>query len=228
MPDLPSPFDRWTRNEPLRDGPKCRKNHRKEVQVRPPPILEGRERVTTMTTSKYFKRPIDVAALILLAVITVTGSLIGHSLSANMYYNLNYLTLQMAADLAVRAGAEYLPTNPRTAVQIANAYAKLNGVTSHEIVLTGVGPDERTLRIRLNRQIPIYIALFAVGLPSRDIIVTASAQRRSDHPEGPLQQTSWQNGWVYFPRLCSGARSSFLFRLSRVTTTSRADSLDQF
>jgi hypothetical protein len=42
-----------------------------------------------MTRAKYFTRPIDLAALILLAVITVTGGLIAHSLSADMYYHIN-------------------------------------------------------------------------------------------------------------------------------------------
>jgi hypothetical protein len=142
-----------------------------------------------MTIGKLYKKPIAFAALIVLVLTTLIAALIVHSISADMYYHLNILRLQTAADLAVRAGAEYLPTDPRTAIQVAAAYAERNGVAFNEIVLVGVDSDKRTLRIGLNRKIPIYLALFAVGLPRGEIAVTASAQKRTDRTEAPLRET---------------------------------------
>jgi hypothetical protein len=149
----------------------------------------GKERLS-MTMSKLVEKPLAFAASIVFVLITLVAAFIVHSISADVYYNTNYLKLQIAADLAVRAGAEYLPTNPRAAAQVAAAYAKYNGAASNEIVLIEIDSDKRSLRIRLNRKIPIYIALFAVGLPHGDIAVTASAQRGSDRP-APLRETSW-------------------------------------
>jgi hypothetical protein len=147
-----------------------------------------------ITNSKLFKTPIAFAAAIVLVVTTLTAALIVHSISADVYYNLNLLRLQTAADLAVRAGAEYLSTDPRTAVQVAVTYAERNGAAFNEIVLISIDSDKRTLRISLNRKIPIYISLLAVGLPRRHIAVTSSAQRRGDRPEAPLRETSWMLG----------------------------------
>ena len=93
--------------------------------------------------------------------------------------------------LAVRAGAEYLPADPRTAVQVADASAKLNGIMPGEIVFTRVAYDHRSLSIRLNRKMPTYVTLFAVGLPTSEIAVTASARRQSDHPQAALRKISW-------------------------------------
>jgi hypothetical protein len=147
-----------------------------------------------MTIGKLAKKPIALAALTVLVVTTLIAALIVHSISADVYYNLNLLRLQTAADLAVRAGAEYLPADPRTAIQVAAEYAERNGVAFNEIVLVAIDSDKRTLRIRLNRKIPIYISFFAVGLPHRHIAVRSSAQRRTDRPEAPLRETSWVLG----------------------------------
>jgi hypothetical protein len=128
-----------------------------------------------------------LAAVSLLAV---TTWIVVHSIVARMCYDLYCARLGMAASMAARTGAEYLPTDPTMAVQVAHAYAKLSGILPGEIIFIRVTPDHRTLSIRLNRRMPTYIALFAVGLPSRDISVTASAQTRSDHPQAALQKTS--------------------------------------
>ena len=148
-----------------------------------------------MTIScKLLKKPIAFVALIVLVVTTLTAALIVHSISADVYYSVNLLRLQTAADLAVRAGVAYLPTDPRIAVQVAAVYAERKGVAFNEIILVGVDSDKRTLRIRLSRKIPIYLALFAVGLPNHEIAVRASAQKRTDRPEAPLLETSWVFG----------------------------------
>jgi hypothetical protein len=69
----------------------------------------------------------------LLAVTLLFGALIVHSLSASLYYNLNLIKLQTAADIAVTAGVRYLPGRPRLAIQVADTYAKMNGVKHSEI-----------------------------------------------------------------------------------------------
>jgi hypothetical protein len=118
--------------------------------------------------------------LSLLAVTTVSGALILHSAAAHFYYRSNLALLQIAASLAVSRGAQYLPADPQAAVQIADRYAGANGVLPDEIAFTGVTADNRTLRIRLVRRVPLYIAALTVGLPSHEIVVTASAHRQRE------------------------------------------------
>jgi len=136
---------------------------------------------------KPSRKFVRVAALSLLAATTWIGALVVHSVVANMHYRLNYVRLQMAADIAVKAGAMYLPADPGAAVRVADAYAGLNGVLPAEIVFTKVAPDRHTLWIRLDYKMPTYVALFAVGLPSREIAVTASAQSISNARHGGVE-----------------------------------------
>jgi hypothetical protein len=132
--------------------------------------------------NKYFNgSPVRVVALILAAITVTTCEAVVHSISAGAYYDANQVRLQMVADSAARSGAEYLPAAPRAAVKAAEEFAQNNGVLSGEITYAQVAPDGNTLNIRLHRQIPIYIALFAVGLRSREITVAASAQKRTDN-----------------------------------------------
>jgi hypothetical protein len=145
-------------------------------------------------TMRVFRKPIRFVAAIVLVVTILAGALIVHSISADVYYNLNFLKLQTAADMAVRAGAEYLPRNTRAAAQVAATYAKYNGVASNEIELVEIDSAKRILSIRLRRKIPIYISLFAVGLPHGKIAVTASAQKRSLRSQASLHETSWDIG----------------------------------
>jgi hypothetical protein len=113
---------------------------------------------------------------IVLAPIILLGALIVHSIAARWYYNLNSQSMRLVASIAVRAGTEYLPSDPRTAVLIADGYARRFGIASNEIMSTDVSADDNTLTIRLSRKVPEYISLFAVGLPDRTISVTASGQ----------------------------------------------------
>jgi hypothetical protein len=149
-----------------------------------------------MTIRRLLDKPITVVALIVLVLSTFIAALFVHSLAANVYCKLNLQRLQMAADLAVRAGVEYLPREPRTAVQVAAANAENSGVAFDEIVLVRVDADRLTLRIQLDRKVPIYLALFATGWPRGEITVTASALQRSDRREAPLREISWVFGWV--------------------------------
>jgi hypothetical protein len=118
--------------------------------------------------------------LIVFAVITLPAELIMHSIFAREYYYLNAKNLQLMALTAVKMGAIYLPANPRAAVRIADAYVQSHGVAPAEIVFTELSSDNSVLTIRLDRKIPQYVAVLAVGgLPARDINVTASAWRQA-------------------------------------------------
>jgi hypothetical protein len=90
--------------------------------------------------------------------------------------------------MAARAGAVYLPADPRTAVQVADAYVKLNGVTPNEIVFNGVAPNDHTLTIELKRELPAYVTLLVIGSPGREIKVIAHAQRLGEQPRAGVHQ----------------------------------------
>ena len=98
-----------------------------------------------------------------------------HCVWARVYYELNFQKLRMAAVVAVSAGVEYLPADGREAVQVAEESAQRSGLRREEIVFTGASRNNRTLTIRLRREIPWYVTVCAVGLPGREISVAASA-----------------------------------------------------
>ena len=125
------------------------------------------------TTPKAPK--VRLARVTILAITLSILALTVHSLSANVYYKSNLIRLQTVADIAVSAGAYYLPAQPQSAIQVADTYARANGVESGEIEFTGVSSDRSTLRMRLRRNIPFYIMVLAIRLPHSPIRVTASA-----------------------------------------------------
>jgi len=135
------------------------------------------------------KSTVRLAALTLLATTLAFGALIVHSLSANVYYNLNLVRLQTAADIAVDAGARYLPGQPQSAIRVAQTYAKINGVLPSEIEFTEVSSDRTTLNIRLRRKMPLYVVFLAAQLPSHRIEVNASARARTSI--GQFLSASW-------------------------------------
>ena len=124
--------------------------------------------------------------LMVLATITLPGMLIVQTIVARAYYRLNSQSLQLIALMAVKVGAGCLPANPRAAVRIADAFARDHGIAPAEIVFTQLSPDNSVLTIRLDRKIPSYLAVLAMGgLPARDIKATASAwQRGAGKPFG--------------------------------------------
>jgi hypothetical protein len=117
--------------------------------------------------------------LIVFAVITFPTELMVHGIFAREYYYLYVKNLQLMALTAVKMGAVYLPADPRAALRVADAYAHSQGIASAEIVFTELSSDNNILTIRLDRKIPQYVAVIALGgLPARDISVTASAWRQ--------------------------------------------------
>lgn len=121
--------------------------------------------------------------LVILGVLLLPAELTVHRLLGEEYYYLKVETLRLTAAAAAKVGAQYLPMDPYAAVREANTYAEGHGVAPAEIIFTQLSADNTVLTIRLERKIPIYVALLAVGgLPARDIDVTASASRRSAGP----------------------------------------------
>jgi hypothetical protein len=117
--------------------------------------------------------------LIVFAVITLPIELLVHGVFAREYYNLNVKSLRLVALTAVKMGAQYLPADPPAAVRVADEYAQRQEITRAEIVFTELSSDNNVLTIRLDRKIPQYMAVLALGgLPARDISVTASAWRQ--------------------------------------------------
>ncbi len=110
-------------------------------------------------------------------VITSAAALLAHTMAARVYYNANSASLRIVAENAVRAGAEYLPAEPAAAMRAAQDSAELSGIAPNEIVQTEVAADNQGITLSLSRRVPRYIAFLAVGLPGRDIRVTASARR---------------------------------------------------
>jgi hypothetical protein len=124
------------------------------------------------------------AILIALAAIILPIELLVHGAFAREYYYLNVNDLRLVALTAVKIGAQYLPVDPAAAIRMADAYARHHGIARAEIVLTELSPDGKVLTIRLERKIPQYLAVLAMGgLPARDIDVTASAgPQGAGHP----------------------------------------------
>lgn len=117
--------------------------------------------------------------LIVFAVITLPVELRVHATFAREYYDLYVKNLQLMALTAVKRGAEYLPADPRAAVRVADSYVQSQGIASAEIVFTELSSDNNMLTIGLDRKIPQFVAVLALGvLPARHINVTASAWRQ--------------------------------------------------
>ncbi|MGH7865171.1 MAG: hypothetical protein ACREQB_09285, partial [Candidatus Binataceae bacterium] len=91
---------------------------------------------------------------------------------AVFYYQ--WSLLQKAADAAVLAGANFLPTNPDYARNTANTYAAQNGIAGGEIIATNVAGDNMSIQIQLSRTVPYYFAR-VFGLENAPVNVVARA-----------------------------------------------------
>jgi hypothetical protein len=91
---------------------------------------------------------------------------------AVFYYH--WSLLQKAADAAVIAGANFLPTNPDYARTTANSYATQNGIEGAEITATHISEDNQRIEIRLSRTVPYYFAR-VLGLTNAPVSVRAIA-----------------------------------------------------
>jgi hypothetical protein len=118
-----------------------------------------------------------VAAIAALVMTIFAGALILDGVGAAVYYYVNWIQLQKAADAAAKAGSSYLPGNPVLALSTARTYVGLNGVTPPEIQLAQISADQRRITIRLARRLPFYLTGFAVGLRTRWVVATSTAIR---------------------------------------------------
>ena len=49
-------------------------------------------------------------------------------------------------------------------MRVADAYAEGHGITPAEVVFTEISSDDHVLTIRLDRKIPVYLAVLAGGI----------------------------------------------------------------
>lgn len=93
---------------------------------------------------------------------------------------VNWEQLQKAADAAVLAGANYLPSDPATAISTAQSWSVANNsVLASEIVGTPtVNGNDTQLSITLKRTVPYNFGK-VLGLVSADVEVTATAQTQN-------------------------------------------------
>jgi hypothetical protein len=106
------------------------------------------------------------------AVVLVGAVSLGTDVAVRYF---NRVQLQKAADAAALAGANWLPDNPSQATTTANQYAQNNGIKAAEITSTSVTPDDLSLSISLQRNVPYYFAR-VFGLTSANIAVAATAE----------------------------------------------------
>jgi Flp pilus assembly protein TadG len=92
--------------------------------------------------------------LVILALPVIVGVLTLVMDVGNLYYN--QVSMQVAADSGVLAGALYLPSYPSQAVSVAEDYAGRNGIKAGEIVSCTVSPDNKTVLITTSRNLPCF------------------------------------------------------------------------
>lgn len=103
---------------------------------------------------------------------------------------MNWTRLQVGTDTAVMAGAVYLPGNPTEAIRTANDYARICGIAADEIVATEIGPDHKTISMRVTRKVNLVTRFLGVGQGNVAADSTAtvhSADHRDLRPNQALQ-----------------------------------------
>ena len=108
-----------------------------------------------MKSSRKRKAPKGQAMfIVILALPVIVGALTLVMDVGNLYYN--QVSMQVAADSGVLAGALYLPSYPSQAVSVAQDYAQRNGIKAGEIVSCTVSPDNKTVLITTSRNLPCF------------------------------------------------------------------------
>ena len=134
------------------------------------------------------RRPrIKRAAAVMLAATILLGALVIDNVGAAVYYYVNWMRLQKAADAAALAGSQYLPKEPAMAVKTARAYARLNGIDEGEIVMAAVSPDGQHVTIKLSRSLPFYLTGVVLGINRRHVVATATASAGIAHKGSETQ-----------------------------------------
>jgi Putative Flp pilus-assembly TadE/G-like len=118
-------------------------------------------------------RPKGQVAVIFTVAVPVLIGVLAMCCDMTVTY-LNWQAMQKAADAAVLAGANYLPTDPATAISTANTWAQQNGMASSEILSTSVAPDDMSITMTAKRAVPAYFARI-FGTTSVPVQVAATA-----------------------------------------------------
>jgi hypothetical protein len=167
--------------------------------------------------NREFNRLSHRSRMTLILWATMLVALIMHTILARAYYSLNSRSLELVASMAVMMGVEYLPANPRAAVRVADVYARDHGIAPAEIVITEPSSDNNVLTIRLDRKVPQYVSLLAVGLPAHDISVTASARLRA-YDQGTVLHRASPPG-ILDVRVVQASRSGIALEIPIMATT---------
>jgi Flp pilus assembly protein TadG len=118
------------------------------------------------------KQKAQIAVVMALASATLIGVIALCTDVGLLYYNWGLL--QKAADAAVLAGSNYLPSDTAGAIATANSFASQNGIAASEISSTTVAADQMSVSIRLTRVVPYFFAQL-VGLSAGLVTTRATA-----------------------------------------------------
>lgn len=138
----------------------------------------------------------------MLVIITVLLPVLLGALALGVDVSIFYFEwaqLQKAADASALAGAGYLPGNPDRAIETAESYAEMNGVTGGEIVSVTTGDSDLTLTVELSREVPYYFGRI-LGLTQSPVVARATAEVQGTQsaigvlPVGIDSQTSYTFG----------------------------------
>lgn len=103
----------------------------------------------------------QAAVILTLAVPAIIAAVAFGTDIAVLY--VNWAQLQKSTDTAVMAGAVYLPSNPRIALDTARSYAHTCGIRNDEIVAAQVGPDHTTISMTVTRRVSLVTRFFGLG-----------------------------------------------------------------
>jgi Flp pilus assembly protein TadG len=112
--------------------------------------------------------------VIIALVLPVLLGSIALAVDVAVFY-FNWTQLQKATDAAALGGANYLPDNPSQAKTVASQVVQSNGVNAAEIASNTVSPDDLSLTIKAQRQVPYYFGR-VLGLTSGTVAATSTAQ----------------------------------------------------
>jgi hypothetical protein len=119
----------------------------------------------------------QVAPLIAGIVVVLIGSVaLGTDVAVHYF---NWMQMQKATDIAVLAGAHWLPDEPSQAITTAQQFAESNGIAAAEISSTTVAANDLAISMTVQRTVPYYFAQ-VLGMTNATLKVSASAA-----PQGP-------------------------------------------
>ncbi len=114
----------------------------------------------------------QTAVVFTLAIVALLGA-IALCTDVGVFY-MNWEELQKAADAAVLAGANFLPSTPSTALSTAQQYAEINGIQQSEITNTEVSSTNMQIEMDVQRTVPYFFGR-VLGLSSQLVSVRAVA-----------------------------------------------------